>query len=151
MRHIYLAAALSLAQPLAALAAEPPPKKMYPGFYEYYWRLFSCHGQPYFQCDYTRRTCKSGYNFGSGFAGVELAEDRTTVLAHGICLGGTCFNVDTGAVVFKNGLSPNSGSGWFNYDVEQLEHWRAGQDWDCSRQPCHTGPRNCLHNEPPPD
>ena len=53
MKHIYLAAALSLAQPLAALAAEPPPKKMYPGFHEYYWRLFSCHGQPYFQCDHT--------------------------------------------------------------------------------------------------
>jgi len=64
---------------------------------------------------------------------------------------GTCFNVDTGAVVFKNGLSPNSGPGWFNYDVKQLEHWRAGQEWDCGRQPCHTGPRSCLHNEPPPD
>jgi hypothetical protein len=85
--------ALLLAAP--ALAGSPTPRL--PHLYAWAW----CVGgpRPYFECDYTSRTCLQGRIFGmrGGFVGVVLAEDRHTVLAHLWCTDPhLCINLDTG-------------------------------------------------------
>ena len=104
-----LAIAATLIATLAPAKADGPMK--YPNWYAYkiaslekdYWG-----GLPYFQCNYTSRTCLSGkvsdYARYSIFVGVVLAEDRRTVLKHIVCWENfrDCNDYDEGIEGFNN-------------------------------------------------
>lgn len=105
---IRAAALMALMVPAQAAS---PPKIKYPEFYEMYWREAQCFGKRFFDCNYTTKNCLSGYSASppSGvFAGVTLAEDRRTVLAHVVHANGYWFNVDTGEVQDRSGIIPMS-------------------------------------------
>lgn len=96
-----VAAALSVgscptqaAEPATALINSPATK--FPNRYAW-WLTQVSKGDPYFRCDYTTRSCLMGMMYSNLFAGVVIAaEDRKTVLAHIMCLGGTCNDFDSG-------------------------------------------------------
>ena len=138
---------------VSATAATATPKKMYPEFYEWEWRFQQCIGTKVFHCDYTSKTCLSGYSINDGlFVGVVLAEDRVTVLAHVVNNSPMWLNVDTGEVRIGNSSPPNQ-QGYFRYDAEQLSHWRAGEEWGCAvGQQCPKKERKCPNPyEPVPE
>jgi len=89
MRKLIAATALILCATVPALA-EPVMK--FPNAYKKRFAERYCVGaRPYFQCDYTTRTCMRGsVNFQGGFIGEILAEDRSTVIAHVECTGYIC-------------------------------------------------------------
>ena len=115
--------ALALLAPTAAQAASPPTVA-YPGFYEFHWRMQQCNGKKYFNCDYTSKTCLYGYSlFPGSFAGVVLAEDRKTVLAHIVQITqDQLFNVDTG----ERNEGGRMVRGSFYYDSALLASMRRG-------------------------
>lgn len=132
--------AMALLAPIAAQAASPPTK-MYPDFYEYFWRMAQCTTLPYFECNYTSKTCLRGYATTSFdlFAGVLLAEDRQKVLAHLIQRGGIWLNADTGEVQFPDGRRAN-----------EPDYFKINPEWLAQRRADH----NCFPGrayEPPPE
>ncbi len=105
MKATIMAATAVLLLMVPAQAASPP-KKAYPDFFEFYWRMYQCHGNKTLDCDYTSKTCLSGYSLLGDFAGVVLAEDRQTVLAHVVGISGTWYNADTGVVQDRGMIIP---------------------------------------------
>lgn|SRR5437870_6086137 len=103
MRKLIVAALILFAT--APAVAEPVMK--FPNAYKKRFAERYClGGRPYFECDYTSRTCMRGsVNFQGGFIGEILAEDRSTVIAHVECTGYICTNFDTGEVTYQ---SPNA-------------------------------------------
>jgi hypothetical protein len=70
----------------------------HPQAYALFWYM-SCLSPVYFECDDATKTCIRGRGYRSRFAGLLLAEDRKTVLAHVAFIGGhILFNFDTGQV-----------------------------------------------------
>jgi hypothetical protein len=60
----------------------------------------------YFRCDYTTKTCERGFILNSNIRVFELlAEDRTTIIGHGMCSGsdGICTDYDNGVWTLPNG------------------------------------------------
>lgn len=135
---------------LVPTAVQASPKVMYPDFYELHWRLQQCFGKKVFNCDYTSKTCLSGYSlYTSDFTGVVLAEDRKTVLAHVVAAMGLWFNVDTGEVRARDtGVRIHQDEEFLNLnksDQQTLTNWRNGKTDDGSWFKC-TNP-----DEPPPE
>jgi hypothetical protein len=112
---------------LPIIPAQAAPKKLYPDFFEFHWRWQQCYGKKIFHCDYTSRTCLSGYTLaGDDFAGVLLGEDRQTVLAHVVQNRARMWlNVDTGVVDMRWKVEENPRH--FQYDREILANWRNGK------------------------
>jgi hypothetical protein len=136
--------AMALLAPIPAQAGSPP-KIMYPEFYDFQWRNNQCHFPPYFECDFTSKTCLKGYGSARGaFAGVVLAEDRQTVLAHVVHFGDRWFNVDTGEIQWAGGtLSKEQAADFFRISPKLQEMAR---ERDTRRQQCRQ-----PEPEPPPE
>jgi TPR repeat protein len=84
----------------AAAAARDAARTMkLPNMWAYQGALMERY-PPYYQCNYTTKTCLRGKGNGSAFIGETLAEDRQTVLAHIMCNGDECINFDTGLRTF---------------------------------------------------
>jgi hypothetical protein len=111
---------IKLATALCLIATAAEPELKFPNWWAWYRAGFACGSVPYFQCDYTAKTCMSGRQSRNTFIGVILAEDRQTVVAHVMCTGGTCINFDTG---------DGTGVGWFLGDKDQSpDEVRESQD-----------------------
>lgn len=103
---LYLAA-IMVVTPASAQPAEPVLR--FPNAFAFYSANVACLRE-FFECDNTSKTClrgRGGRGGGWSFAGVVLADDRTTVLAHIYCSPGwdSCINFDTGEM-FLNGGQP---------------------------------------------
>jgi hypothetical protein len=96
---LMVTAALTAASTVTAVA-EPVLK--FPNRYEY--AMARLGGSEYFHCDYTTKTCLRGSAYRGRFVGEQLADDRTTVLAHISCDEYRCYNYDTGVIWNKTGV-----------------------------------------------
>jgi hypothetical protein len=106
MKTLAMVFAMTLSAAQLALAQDEPTLR-FPNTWAFYWSVF-CIGPPFFQCDYTTKTCMQGHSGLNGqFVGVVLGEDRKTILAHIYCApGGACFNLDNGEVTVRGQRVP---------------------------------------------
>jgi hypothetical protein len=98
MTRLLNAAMLALTMGSAAAAQTGQPMK-YPNSYAAWKSHLDCIGEDYFECDDTSKTCLRGKtNVGGGFVfvGEQLAEDRSTVIAHVMGQGSYWLNFDSG-------------------------------------------------------
>ncbi len=80
------------------LASAAEPELRFPNAFAYATATRAC-AAAYFHCNHSTGTCMRGRVSHRGFAGVMLADDRKTVIAHVACdAQHRCTNFDTGAV-----------------------------------------------------